>query len=92
MIDGVSEVCPPNDEVREVSIVTCKCCKVTMNRYLSGKYPDKRNKKWVDENGREFSGTICPTCHVKRVALRNRNRRKLRKMLKEIGGDNSNES
>lgn len=88
IIDGVGSINIEAQGEPESSIVTCKNCKVTHKRFLSGKYPDGRNKRWVDASGREFCGSICPSCHVARVALRNRNRRQLRKMLKKVGDSN----
>ena len=87
-IDGVGSIDINAPVEQESSIVTCKNCKVTHKRFLSGKYPDGRNKRWVDASGREFCGSICPSCHVARVALRNRNRRQLRRTLKTIGAKN----
>ena len=47
----------------EQNIKECKKCLVMKNRILAGKYPNGKDKKWVDENGNEWNGKTCPTCH-----------------------------
>lgn len=58
----------------EISIIKCKICLETKTRILSGKYPDGKNNRWVDESGLEFNGKTCPTCHKIKMAERKRNK------------------
>lgn len=73
-----------DNQLVEKSIITCKGCGETKERFLAGKYPDKRNKRWVDSEGREFCGFTCPSCHSRKIAVRNKNKRDLQKLSKEI--------
>lgn len=43
----------------------CRVCQQEKLRILDGKYPDEKNKRWVDETQRQWSGKKCPDCHVK---------------------------
>ena len=52
----------------ESNLRACKICKQLKNRIQSGKF-DTRNKKYVDENGKLWSGSICPPCNTERVKL-----------------------
>lgn len=67
-------------EDKDHSIIQCKICKLECKRIFAGRYPNGKDKKWVDESGREFSGKVCPKCHAercaKRVALKRRNAKK----------------
>lgn len=56
----------------EKSIINCKHCGQTKTRILAGTYPNRKDKKWVDENGNEFNGRTCPDCHRSKVAQRKR--------------------
>lgn len=49
----------------EKSEINCKVCGVLKTRILAGKW--KKDKKWVDEQGRSFNGKVCPDCHSKGV-------------------------
>jgi hypothetical protein len=69
----------------EHSIITCKICKLEVKRYFAGRYPNGRDKKWVDETGREFSGKVCPKCHAERCAKRVALKRKNAKRTPYIG-------
>lgn len=64
-----------NNPQKESSVIRCTYCGNTHTRYLAGRYPNGKDKKWVDENGREFSGRTCPSCHASRAALNGRLRR-----------------
>ena len=57
---------------KEHSVIVCRHCGETKIRYFAGYYPNKRDKKWVDENGLEFSGKTCSLCHKEKVAQRKR--------------------
>lgn len=46
------------------NIQECKLCHIKKPRNRSGKYPDGRNTRWTDDNGREWCGRKCPECHV----------------------------
>lgn len=55
--------------------IECKKCKVIKKRYLDGKYPNGKDKRWIDETGGEYSGSTCPPCHRKVCKEANKRRR-----------------
>lgn len=52
--------------VGEEQFFKCKICNEVKKRILAGMY-DAKNKRWVDENGRDHSGRVCSSCHSSRV-------------------------
>lgn len=57
-----------SDEVKaERSLIKCKNCGQTKVRILSGKFPDGKNNRWVDENGKLFNGKCCPACATEKA-------------------------
>lgn len=46
----------------EQNIRLCKVCRIMKNRVLVGKF-DAVNKKWADEKGKLWNGSVCPDCH-----------------------------
>ena len=51
----------------EWSLIKCKKCLKDCKRYHAGRYPNNKDIRYVDENGREFSGHTCPECHAARA-------------------------
>lgn len=58
----------------EINKRLCKKCNVIKDRISGGKF-DKKNKRWVDKDGKCWNGSVCPTCHKGKVRD---NMRKLR--------------
>lgn len=69
------------EQKKESSVIKCSRCYKVVTRYLAGRYPNGKDKKWVDEKGREFSGRTCPPCHSDRAAGNNRRRRSSKEQL-----------
>lgn len=46
-------------------IRTCKVCNQNKKRIYNGKFNFK-DKRWVDENGKQWMGRTCPDCNVTR--------------------------
>lgn len=44
----------------------CKVCGILKDRIETGKYPDNKNKKHVDETGKLWNGSVCSACNVTR--------------------------
>jgi hypothetical protein len=44
----------------------CKLCNLLKDRILIGKYPDNKNKKYTDDLGKLWNGSVCGSCNVKR--------------------------
>lgn len=55
----------------------CKKCLQEKDRVAAGKFPNGRDKKWAELNGKLWNGNICGDCNVSRAnetmkKLRNR--------------------
>lgn len=70
---------------RDYTVIICKLCQKECKRYFAGRYPNGKDKRWIDETGREFSGKVCPKCHAERCAKRVANRRKKWKANPYVG-------
>lgn len=52
----------------ESNQVVCKACNQLKTKTEAGFYPGKnRNKKYVDETGKQWNGKCCPTCNAARA-------------------------
>lgn len=47
---------------KEKNLSTCSVCGEIKPRICIGKYPDNRNKKYVDDKGDLYVGRKCPEC------------------------------
>lgn len=59
---------------QDFSIINCKSCGKTCKRILAGRYSNGKDKRWVDEQGKEFNGHRCPACHLDQVKDRKKKR------------------
>ncbi len=50
----------------------CKICNLEKVRVQDGYYDNGKDKRWVDRDLKQWSGTTCPDCHRERVKLRKR--------------------
>lgn len=48
--------------MEEANKSKCSKCQEIKTRIQDGKYPDGKNKKWVDEVGDLWVGRKCPLC------------------------------
>jgi len=53
----------------------CKVCDCLKVRVQKGTFSSPRNKRYVDENDKQWSGKTCPECHRNRAAVNMRNLR-----------------
>lgn len=51
----------------EINVRLCKNCKVKKQRIEAGKYPNGRDKRWKDESGLLWNGSICGECNRTRA-------------------------
>lgn len=58
----------------------CKICGIEHKRFKGDIYPNGKDFKFVNEEGREWSGRVCPQCHSTRNAKRQKKKRKVRKL------------
>lgn len=65
-----------DNKPRDSSTIKCKHCGLTKTRYLAGRYPSGKDKRWVDEQGREFSGLTCSQCVVDKARERQRKKKR----------------
>lgn len=63
-----------NTPIEEDNVRTCKVCNQNKKRISAGKYNFK-DKRWVDETGKQWMGRTCPDCNVKRSKSTMRNTR-----------------
>jgi hypothetical protein len=57
----------------------CRRCEQLKPRILVGKYPDGKNKKYADDSGKLWNGSVCGSCNVKRA---HENMKRLRQRVK----------
>lgn len=50
----------------EENLRACKVCQQLKQRILVGKF-DTKNKRYHDESGKTWSGSVCPACHQERM-------------------------
>jgi hypothetical protein len=50
----------------EINKRKCKVCGEKKNRVLSGKFPNGKDKKWTQEDGKIWNGNCCGDCNVRR--------------------------
>lgn len=67
----------------EKQIVRCKVCNKDGIRIHNGFYPNKKDKKWLSVDGREYNGRVCPPCNSNKKAVYQKSKRRLEKSLKE---------
>lgn len=53
----------------------CKVCSNIKVRVQKGTFNNPKNKRFVDENDKQWSGKTCPECHRNRSAVNMRNAR-----------------
>ena len=53
--------------MEDVDISKCRKCEGLVVRKQDGYFPDGKNKRFVDANGKQWSGRTCPDCHGKRA-------------------------
>lgn len=74
--------------MEDFSIIKCSICGETKKRISAGKYPNGKDRRWVDESGRQFCGSKCPTCWSKSVADKKRYKaeeaKRVKKALEEL--------
>lgn len=51
----------------ETRLILCKVCNIIKKAFLDSKYPDGKDKRWRDEQGKLFNGKLCPVCHSDKV-------------------------
>lgn len=61
--------------MEETDISTCRKCGKLEVRQQDGYFPDGRNKKFVNAEGKQWSGRACPDCVIKRVRTQIKERR-----------------
>lgn len=50
----------------EVNMRICKVCNENKQRISDGKYPNSKNTRFINEEGKLWSGNTCPRCLVNR--------------------------
>lgn len=53
--------------MEEIDVSKCRKCGKLEIRRQDGYFPDNRNKRFVNSEGKQWSGRACPDCVLKRV-------------------------
>lgn len=61
--------------MEEVDISQCRKCGKLEVRKQDGYFPDGRNKRFVNAEGKQWSGRACPDCVCKRVSAQVKEKR-----------------
>ena len=69
-----------NDRAISAEFVKCKMCAEEKQRYKSGMFPNGKDFRYVDEQGKQWNGKLCPGCQCKKNARRQKMRRAKRKL------------
>ena len=64
-----------NEDALNCEWTRCKKCKEEVPRIKSDKYPNGKDFRYLDKQGRHWSGLKCPQCHTNANALRQKNAR-----------------
>lgn len=48
--------------IPETNKKICKICNKIRNRVSAGKFPNGKDTRYTDENGKQWSGLVCPDC------------------------------
>ena len=72
-------------EQKDYQIVSCKACGISKKRIREGKRPSSKETKFVGEDGLEWNGLKCGTCHSTKVKQTKQLNAKLKKQAKEFG-------
>lgn len=62
----------------ERNLTICRKCLQIKPRILDGKY-NKKDKRFLDDDGGHWNGNICAACHRENVKQRNKTKRSLSK-------------
>lgn len=53
----------------EIQKKKCKICNELKSRIAYGKFGTSNNKRWIDEDGKQWNGLVCPSCQRKRALV-----------------------
>lgn len=67
----------------EENLRKCTKCDTLKIRILVGKFNNERNKKYHNEKGKIWRGSVCPECHKEDMKNRMKASRALKKVIEE---------
>lgn len=59
----------------EKNSTICKICRAIKLRIADGNFPNKKDKRWIGESGKQWNGKVCPECYIEQSKIRMRNTR-----------------
>lgn len=59
-----------NEQLQALTFKVCKSCNIEKVRIVNGHYPNVKDTRYVDKDGKEWNGYRCPDCHRVKVAIR----------------------
>lgn len=75
-------------ETKDFQILVCPKCNQTKKRIRVGKRPNSKETKFIGEDGLEFSGRVCGTCHRNKVKQTKQLNTALIRQAKALGKSN----
>jgi hypothetical protein len=75
--------------MKEVDVCQCRKCGKLEVRRQDGYFPDGRNKRFINDEGKQWSGRACPGCVLLRVRTQVKERRQKAKNA-ETGTESQN--
>jgi hypothetical protein len=61
--------------MEEKNLRVCKICLTVKERIHKGKYPNNKDKRYIDANGGQWNGSTCADCHKIKMKERMRTKR-----------------
>ncbi|MEM4711318.1 MAG: hypothetical protein QXL18_05210 [Candidatus Woesearchaeota archaeon] len=83
ILKQINKIENEKDNLNKRELRTCKKCNKDKVRIFAGKY-NLRDKKYVDENGKQWMGRTCPECNVERSKYVMRRFREKNKVINSI--------
>ena len=53
--------------MEESNKTMCKTCRIIKTRTLDDKFPNRKDKRWIDEHMKLWNGQNCPSCHAEKM-------------------------
>lgn len=73
-----------NDKVMNAEYKICRHCGVEKERIPSGRYPNIKDTIYLNKDGKQWNGLMCPDCHRDVIRVNQKIRLDKRKAQREI--------
>jgi hypothetical protein len=65
----------------EKNLRICKTCNKIKQRISAGKFPNGKDTRYVDENNKQWTGSVCPDCLKEKAKVRSKAARAAKKVV-----------